>query len=328
MIKIFFAADLHGSETCFRKYLNALKIYKVDIGILDGDLTGKMINPIVKQSDGTYTCNFLGEDIKVKTEGELQNLKKRIGLIGNYCFLTNPEELKELMAEGKTIMGRIDEKAKKIHLVKGKVDELFTKLQYERLREWVKLAEERLKGSGIPLYMAPGNDDLLGANEIIDSSTYVIGTDDRKVYVEDHEMITLSWSNPTPWDTPRECSEEELTEKIEALASQIEDMENAIFDCHVPPYGTLLDQAPKLKEDLTPSTGDFVSVGSVAVLEAIKKHQPLLGLHSHIHESAGAQKIGRTVCLNPGSDYTEGILKGIIITIEKNKVKSYLFTSG
>ncbi len=141
-------------------------------------------------------------------------------------------------------------------------------------------------------------------------------------------MISLSWSNPTPWDTPRECGEEELEKKIDGLASQIEDMKSAIFNFHVPPHGTALDEAPALSKDLVPSVGKTVSAGSKAVLNVIRKYQPLLGLHGHIHESRGVQKIGRTVCMNPGSEYTEGILRGVIVFLEKKKIKDFMFTSG
>jgi len=330
VFKLFFVTDVHGSEMCFRKFLSALKVYKVDAGILLGDLTGKMINPIIEQPDGTYVCDFLGKRYVLRTPEELEEMKKKIALIGNYYYITTPEEVERLMAEGKTIKGRIDEKARKITLVKGKVEELFDRLVCERLEQWMRLANERLKGTGVKMYIAPGNDDILEIDKVLDreSSDYVISCGDRKVYVEDHEMITLSWSNPTPWDTPRECSEEELAEKIEALVSQIEDMESAIFNFHVPPYNTLLDVAPKLSEDLTPSVGEEAHVGSTSVLEAIKKYQPLLGLHGHIHESRGVQRIGRTVCLNPGSEYTEGILRGVIVFLEKYKVRRYMFTSG
>ncbi|MEM4474729.1 MAG: hypothetical protein QXY75_07120, partial [Candidatus Bathyarchaeia archaeon] len=114
--RIFFATDIHGSEICLRKFLNALKIYNVHIGILLGDLSGKMINPIIKQPDGSYKCNFLGRDIIVKTEEELRNLQRQISITGNYFFIATPEEVEQLMAEGKTISGRIDAQVRKIHL--------------------------------------------------------------------------------------------------------------------------------------------------------------------------------------------------------------------
>ena len=327
-MKLFFVTDVHGSDAAFRKFTAALRVYNVNVGILLGDLCGKMINPILIQPDKSYSCDFMGQRILARTPDELAQLQKRIALTGNYYAILETAEMEQLMAEGKTIDGRIDAQVRKIHLGAGKIDELFKQLVVERLKVWNGLMEERLKNSGVKVYIAPGNDDLLEINQVLDDFTYAINTDDRKVDVEGYEMITLSWSNPTPWDTPRECSEEQLTEKIEKLASQVSNMEKCIFNFHVPPYGTMLDSAYKLSEDLVPSVNETANVGSTAILNAINKYQPLLGLHGHIHESRGNQLIGRTMCVNPGSEYSEGILRGVIITLDGNKVKNLQFTSG
>ena len=328
MLKILNVSDIHGSETCYRKFLNALVLYKADVGILCGDLSGKMINPIVKQADGSYLTTLMGQNRRAETEEELKSLEKDIALIGNYYFRTDPDEMAELRAEGKTIEGRIDERATKISLSAGKIDSLFEKLALERLQHWMELAEERLKGKNIAGFMTAGNDDLLAVDSVIDNSSVFVNPDLKKVFVKEYEMISLSWSNPTPWDTSRECSEEELEEKIEGMASQVEDMNTAIFNFHIPPYDTLLDQAPKLSDKLVPSTDETIPAGSKAVLDAIKKYQPMLGLHGHIHESRGIVKIGQTICLNPGSEYSEGILRGVLVMIKKNKVKDFMFVSG
>lgn len=328
MLKILNVSDIHGSETCYRKFLNALVLYKADVGILCGDLSGKMINPIVKQADGSYLTTLMGQNRRAETEEELKALEKDIALIGNYYFRTDPDEMAELRAEGKTIEGRIDERATKISLSAGKIDSLFEKLALERLQHWMELAEERLKGKNIDVFMTAGNDDLLAVDSVIDNSSTFVNPDLKKVFVQEYEMISLSWSNPTPWDTSRECSEEELEEKIEGMASQVDDMNTAIFNFHIPPYDTLLDQAPKLSDKLVPSTDETIPAGSKAVLDAIKKYQPMLGLHGHIHESRGIVKIGQTICLNPGSEYSEGILRGVLVMIKKNKVKDFMFVSG
>jgi Icc-related predicted phosphoesterase len=327
-VKILFTTDIHGSEVCFRKFLNALKMYKIDVGILLGDLCGKMINPIIKQPDGTHLVHLLGERRKLANDEELQAAQKELAAMGNYYIMTDPEEVEALKAEGKTVHGRIDERATEISLSAGKVEELFRNLVLERLESWMRLAEERLDGSNIQMFMAPGNDDIPETDTILNDSKYIVNADDRKVDINDHEMVTLSWSNPTPWDTPRECSEEEMEKKIERLVSQITNMENAIFNFHAPPHGTMLDECAKLSKDLVPSTEESISAGSTAVSRAIEKHQPLLGLHGHIHESRAVQKIGRTTCINPGSEYTEAILRAALITLEKNKVKNYMFVGG
>ncbi|MEW6399684.1 MAG: metallophosphoesterase [Bacillota bacterium] len=328
MLKILFATDAHGSEVVFRKFLNALKIYGVNVGILMGDLCGKMLYPVVRQPDGTYESKVLGQQRKARTDDELRALEKDIATMGAYYFYTSPEELEELRAEGKSVRGRIDERAAGISLGAGRIDELFRKAVRERLARWVELAEERLKGTGIQLYVGPGNDDLPEVDEIIEASPYVVNPNEKKVDLDGYEMITLAWSTPTPWDTERECSEEELQERIDRLVALIGSMETAIFNMHVPPHGTILDQAPKLSDKLVPSTSETVSAGSKAVLDSIKKYEPLLGLHGHIHESKGVIRIGRTTCVNPGSEYSEGILNAVLLTLDRNRLRYYNMVSG
>jgi hypothetical protein len=72
----------------------------------------------------------------------------------------------------------------------------------------------------------------------------------------------------------------------------------------------------------------MISVGSKAVRAAIEKYQPLVGLHGHIHESRSAQKIGRTTCINPGSEYGEGILRGCLVTFAEGVIEGFQMTSG
>ena len=190
------------------------------------------------------------------------------------------------------------------------------------------LADERLAGAGIPVYMAPGNDDYLEVDAVIGGSQTITNCNDRLVRVGPHEMVTFAWTNPTPWQTPREKPDEELEPMLEALIAQVRDMPNAIFNFHAPPYGSALDLAPELTADLIQAADRKVHVGSRAVARAIERHRPLLGLHGHIHESRGIQRLGRTTIINPGSEYSEGILKGVVIVLEKGKVKDYIFTSG
>ncbi len=332
LLKIFFAVDIHGSTACFKKFLNALDVYGADVGILGGDLSGKMIVPIIKHPDGTYEYNYLGEHIVTKDPQKLKEIEKKLSFMGNYYAYLTEEEYQELLKEGKTVEGRIDEKRRRITLAAGKVEELFAKVVTDRLHEWLDLAEERLSKTGKKLYIVPGNDDIPEVDEVIKKheSDHIIFADMRKVYVGKHEMIGLSWSNKTPWDTPRETDEDGLRKMIDDLASQIENMDWAIFQFHVPPYGTRLDEAPKLDEQLRPKVDETIHAGSTAVYEAIKKYQPLLGLHGHIHESRAVEKIGRTIVFNPGSEYTEAILRGVLIILDENKgkIKNYIFTSG
>lgn len=309
-MRIFFVTDVHGSNTCFRKYLNALKVYQVDVGILMGDLTGKVLVPLVERSGGGWETTLMAHHTIAKDEAELAELKKTIEMMGYYWVHQTPEELRAYKADP------------------VKVDELFKQKMLARLREWMALADERLAGSGLKVYMAPGNDDHLEVDKVIEDSAAIVNCNSRNVMVGEHEMISFSWANPTPWNTPREKPEEELEPMLDELVSTIRDMPSAIFNLHVPPYGYALDLAPELTKDLVQAADRKIHVGSRAVAKVIERCQPLLGLHGHIHESRGAQKVKRTLILNPGSEYSEGILKGVVVMIEKGKVKDYVFTSG
>jgi hypothetical protein len=210
----------------------------------------------------------------------------------------------------------------------AKIDALFKSLVFTRVQEWLDLADERLEGKPFQMYMAPGNDDWFVIDDMIDNAKLVHPCDARVVEIDHHEMVTSSDSNPTPWQTPREMSEEDLEKKLRDLTSKVKNQETAIYNFHVPPYGYSLDLCPKLDENLTMAADEKIHAGSIGAKRVIEENQPLLGLHGHIHESRGAQKAGRTLLINPGSEYSEGILKGVIIMLDKKKIKDYVFTSG
>jgi len=308
-IRLFFVTDLHGSELCFRKFISAISIYNVDAAIALGDLAGKMVVPVFDNGNGTYDVNFLAQDIHLNNKTELDQQLAKINNIGFYPYMTDKKEADHLRSNQNEVMT------------------IFHRLINERLQHWIELADEKLKDSKAKIFMAPGNDDPMEMDAILESSKVMKSAAMKNLEVLGYEMITIAHTSPTPWDTPREWSEEEMTKNIDKLAGTIKNMERAIFNFHDPPYGTILDYAPKLK-DMRQSAGETEHVGSTAVSEAIKKYQPFLGLHGHIHESRAAQKIGRTFCVNPGSEYGEGILRGVLLTLADTKMKSYVFTSG
>lgn len=308
-IKLFFVTDLHGSELCFRKFISAVSIYEADVAIALGDLAGKMVVPVFDEGNGTFDCNFLGQDIHLNSKTELDNQLNKINAIGFYPYITDKKE------------------AEHLHAHQDEVMHIFHRLINERLKHWIELADEKLKDSPAKIFMAPGNDDPMEMDAILEASKVMQSASMKNLDVLGYEMITIAHTSPTPWDTPREWNEDEMARNIDKLASTIKNMEKAIFNFHDPPYGTMLDYAPKLK-DMRQSAGEVEHVGSKAVAEKIKQYQPFLGLHGHIHESRAAQKIGRTFCVNPGSEYGEGILRGVLLTLADTKMKSYVFTSG
>ncbi len=314
MTRIFYTTDVHGSDIIFRKFVNAGKFYKADIVILDGDLTGKAIVPIVEKNNKSYEATFLDEEYTVK-ESEIKDIEARINNLGFYSLLISEDDLKNLQENPR------------------KVEGLFRDMMVERMEKWVSLIEQHLKDSEIKCYILPGNDDRFEIDKELEDSDYIINPEGEVVDLDgEHEMISTGWSNPTPWDTPREEDEKALEKRINAMALKVQDMDKCIFNLHCPPYNTGIDMAPQLDKNLKQvvKAGEviMIPVGSKAVKRAIEKYQPLLGIHGHIHESKGARKVGRTLCLNPGSEYQQWTLRGVIINLDEKSIKSTLFTSG
>ena len=273
-----------------------------------------MLIPFVQEEEGQYSCRWEGAGLPgILSDEELEDAEQRVRNSGFYPIRFSQDEIKEF--------DRSPQKA----------DAVFIEVILDRLRQWLALAEERLAELDVRMIFTPGNDDAFVIDEVINEARSIEAGDGRIVRLGAHEMLSLSWSNLTPWDTPRECSEEEMRAKIDSLASQIEDMENAVFNIHVPPHGVGLDVAPEVSPDgLSVRRGGTIltSVGSTAVKDAIMEYQPLLSLHGHIHESRGAQRLGRTLSLNAGSTYGEWTLQGAVVDLEPGKVKSYNLTTG
>jgi Icc-related predicted phosphoesterase len=312
-MKIFFATDVHGSEICWKKFISAGKFYEVDVLILGGDMTGKAIVPIIAQGGDKYKVTLLEQETMLNGDEEVKNMVAAIQNRGYYPYVTNPDEMAEISG------------------TKGNSDKLFLRLVLDTGHKWMEYADAKLAGTGIRCYVCPGNDDIFELDPVVAASKSVQLAEGRVIPLDDHhEMASSGWSNPTPWDTHREEPEEALRKRIEEVVSQVRDIPNSIFNLHAPPYGSGLDEAPELTKDMRPAYAgrSLVPVGSHAVLEIIEKYQPLLGLHGHIHEGKGTRKYKRTLCVNPGSMYEQGILHGVIIDLKPNKIGTYMLTTG
>lgn len=328
LVTLFFCTDIHGSEAVWKKFLNSAQYLKADTLVMGGDITGKRIVPITQQEDGTWTGSIYGIDeqsVSMKTEEEIQDFEKRARYAGCYPYRLTPEE-NELLSSS------VSMSEDKKMIKGGPLDKLFDQVEAEGLQLWIDMIDDTMEdGSrrvpeGTKIIICPGNDDKFAIDEIIIKDPRVIFGELSKVDLDEHhEMISYGWTNPTPWHTYRECGEDELERNIKELISKINNMANAVFCFHCPPYDSIIDEAPLLNANLTYvgySGGEPIrgSVGCESVRKAIEKHQPLIGLFGHIHESPGNLKIGRTYCINPGSEYTEAILKGFLIELKKGKI--------
>lgn len=308
-LRCYMCSDLHAANRAYRKLLNAIKmnVYEARVVLIAGDLTGKAIVPIISESNGRYHASFLDQQYTVETESELQELERSISDVGYYPHRCVPDEVAALQANPE------------------QMHELFRRKMIERVGEWVALAEERIGQSGVQFYMMPGNDDDFGVDEQIARSSYVVNPVGKIIHLNEfHELISFDYANPTPWQTPREWSEDEYYTRIKARAGELQNVGRAIFMIHVPPYDSGLDTAPELDKNLRPKVtmGDVlrVPVGSTGVRRALQELQPLASIHGHVHEAPGQSKIGRTACFNAGSEANQGILRGFVLDLGKDKL--------
>jgi Icc-related predicted phosphoesterase len=312
--RLLFATDLHGSSKCFRKFINAAPIYRANVLVLGGDVAGKAIQTIVRAPGDRWRCRFVGVDYAIEDESELQALERLIEDHGYYPYRADPGELEALEAE-------------------GKVEPLFARLMEERLTAWLALADERLRPSGLPLYLMLGNDDPASLQPLLEAAPWGTHAEGRVVQLDDHhEMMSWGYSNITPWRSHREQTEDQLAKTLQGLAKSLADPARAIVNVHVPPFGTQLDDAPMLDENLrviqVMGQVKFAPVGSTAVRDFELETQPMLGLHGHIHESAGIRRLGRTIAINPGSDYATGALHGALVTLKEGRVAAHQLVRG
>jgi Icc-related predicted phosphoesterase len=320
LTRLFFATDVHGSERTYRKFINSGKFYDVNVIIMGGDISGKLMIPIIKQGNGRYRATLQGSVHTIETGEELKQLQDRIGLLGFYSQIMGEDEFQDLSEKP------------------AAVSALFHKLARERLTAWVDLAESRLKGTGIKCFVTGGNDDDPEVLEAMrgEGRESFFACEGQVVQVDDsHTMASVGFSNPTPWKTPREIPDQQLGEIIEGMCAQVKDFSHCIFNFHVPPLDSTLDSCPKLDWSTDPPTpivsaGQivFAGAGSQAVRSAIEKYQPMLGLHGHIHEAQGVVKVGQTTCINPGSEYGEGVLRGCLVNFADGVIEGYQMTRG
>jgi Icc-related predicted phosphoesterase len=312
-VRLFYAGDVHGSERCFRKFLNAAAFYDAQVLVMGGDITGKVMTPVVEEKPGRFVATISGSREKAKRPADLEDLEKRIRFNGFYPYRCSREEYDRLAGDP------------------AYQEEVMSRVMVEEIRRWMAIADEKLAGTGVQCLIMPGNDDESEIDAELRSEV-VENPDARAVRVGDCQMISCSWANTTPWDSPRELPDEGLATKLSEIAAQLDPDLPAIFNLHVPPHDTGLDTAPQVDEDLRVVTSggqpNMIPVGSRAVRDLIERHQPLVSLHGHIHESRGIVHLGRSVCLNPGSNYADGVLDGAIVDVEAGAVRHYQLVSG
>lgn len=316
--RLYICSDIHASERAWRKFLNAMRsnVYGVDAAVIAGDLTGKAIVPVVKsEPDGGWSASVLGQRRTARSAEELAGLERDIADLGYYAVRVTAEERRAMESDPA--------------LVRRMFDEQITR----RVGEWMALAADRLEGSGVPVYLMPGNDDDFEIDAVLADSPYCRNVNEQVVELTPwHQLVSMGWSSPTPWSTPRELPEEEFLDRLSTLMKDVRDPRATVMMTHVPPYDSGLDTAPLLSPDLRPtiSAGDVLRgpVGSTGVRTAIETFKPVLGVHGHIHESGGERRIGETLCVNAGSEANHGVLRGYLVDLSDRGVERTLRVEG
>jgi uncharacterized protein len=228
--RLFFAADLHGSEPTFRKFVNAAAFYGTDALVFGGDIMGKALVPIVRDDD-LYRASFDGLDHEFGEDGRAAFVRS-VERQGHYWKVMDRDEYAALRSDPMARMG------------------LFHELARVRLETWLSFAEERLEGTGVRLYLTGGNDDEPAVLEVLErhGDGCVVACEGRLIELdEEHTMITVGLSTVTPWDTPREASEAEIATAIDAEVARVPDVARCVFNLHCPPKDTPIDTCLKLE---------------------------------------------------------------------------------
>jgi uncharacterized protein len=315
-MRIFYSVDVHGADTVWRKWISAISMYECDCLMLCGDLAGKALVPLIDFGKGYYKSGYYGREVKLKTEEEMLDWEQKLANGGIYSCRINKKELDDLQKHPE------------------KVDEIMKREVVKRMNSWLDLLCEKIDTSKVLSIVMPGNDDPIELDEAIKghADRNIIYPTDKVVDLGGHELISLEYVTPTPWDTPRETSEDGIREMLETKVSWIKDVPNSIWNIHCPPKDTDIDLAPQLSKELKVQSGaegvKMIHVGSQGVRDVIEKYQPLMGLHGHIHESSGFTFINKTLCVNPGSEYGEGLLRGFIIELTPTEIVKYWKVQG
>ena len=238
--------DLHGSEICWKKFLNAGSFYGADVVILGGDVTGKAMVPIVQRANGTWEASLQDHRDTLESEDAIVEFEKRVMDRGYYPIRVSDQEY-VAMQEDEVL-----------------VDKRFKEVMLDGTERWIAMAEEKLANTGIRVIACPANDDMFEIDDLL-SGAQVVETGDED---DRSSSATSRWSRwagrtrrpGTPSARPRSPSwRPGSIERSRGHRS-----ETTIFNFHAPPYGSKLDNAPALNPDLT-----YVSGG-----QAIRRADP------------------------------------------------------
>ncbi len=154
-------------------------------------------------------------------------------------------------------------------------------------------AVDLLKKFKQPVLAIPGNCDYPTLTKLLEQ--YAINLHENSYTMKELTFVGLGGSNPTPFNTPFELSENEIAQKIEKLSKNLKG--RGILLSHAPPKNTMDGVGGR-------------NVGSEALTKFLGAFE--LVVCGHIHEARGSIRINNTLVVNPGKA-SDG--KAALITI-------------
>ena len=314
-MRLFFATDIHGSETCWRKFLNPAPHYDADV-----------VDPRRRhdrqgaRADHRRRRRALARDAAREPRGARGRGRGPGVRAGGH-----PPRLLPVPHDARRGPRARRRRAALARAVRGAHAQDRRALDGARRREAPR--------QGHPCFVCPGNDDQLEVDDVIRQAKYVRLAEGEVVDVDGgFQLASTGWANRTPWDTYREEDEPDLARRIAAVdrpahrRARADDLQPAL-----PPVRHRPRRRPGAdRRDGPAQRGPFDDPrGLDGGAEAIESLQPALSLHGHIHEARGSTRLGRTLCINPGSSYEQGQLLGAVVDVDgKKKVKRFVLTSG
>jgi Icc-related predicted phosphoesterase len=198
----------------------------------------------------------------------------------------------------------------------------------------------------------PGNDDLMAFDSLFEDTcnrySYVKYLAQKRVKLGDYEFLGFNLVPNFPFALKDRCRKDDKKYKI---GYQPEEAGDAFFSREngfeeIPDWKKLIETLPTIEEELEKlekpqdiSKTVYImhgppanlgldvclhgeKVGSQAMYRFIKKYQPLLTLHGHIHESPDVSgiwktEIGKTVVIQPGQYGQMEDFAYVLIDLEK-----------
>lgn len=139
-----------------------------------------------------------------------------------------------------------------------------------------------------PTFVVPGNCDRRDILTVLEASD-AIPIHRKSIDLGKLTISGIGGSNATPFSTPFEHTEEELTAITKEVAAKTGKNRWNILVTHAPPFGALDEVAPD------------VHVGAFPIAKIVKDFDIICC--GHIHEQIGISELEKRICVNPGPAY-------------------------